>query len=98
MTATLYFFSLSRTYKTLFWTLFNYEGPENADIVVGNEHNPNVTVKHKMTEGFGYALYGAYNVVCVIVLLNMLIAMMAHSYEAIEVCCSFIFAKNLVTS
>ena len=78
-------FSLGDTYKTLFWTLFNYGDPKYADVVVGNEISKNETVKHKMTEGMGYILYGTYNVISVIVLLNMLIAMMAHSYEVIEV-------------
>ena len=78
-------FSLGDTYKTLFWTLFNYGEPKYAEVVVGNEMSKNEMVKHKMTEGMGYILYGTYNVISVIVLLNMLIAMMAHSYDAIEV-------------
>ena len=65
--------------------MFNYGKPENADIVVGNEDNHNITVKHQLTEAAGYLLYGGYNVISVIVLLNMLIAMMANSYEVIQV-------------
>ena len=65
--------------------MFNYGKPENADIVVGNEDNHNITVEHKLTEATGYLLYGGYNVISVIVLLNMLIAMMANSYEVIQV-------------
>ncbi len=77
--------SLRNTYKTLFWTLFNYGDPEFANIVVGNNHTDDKIVKHKLTEATGYFIYGAYNVVSVIVLLNMLIAMMARSYSIIEV-------------
>lgn len=40
---------------------------------------------HKFIENIGYVLYGVYNVTMVIVLLNMLIAMMNHSYQEIEV-------------
>ena len=38
-----------------------------------------------VTEDFGYIIYGAFNVAMVTVLLNMLIAMMARSYQAITV-------------
>ena len=57
-----------------------------ADVVVG--HNSSYTdnvVKHKVTEAVGYTLLGAYHLVVVIVFLNMLIAMMANSYNSIEV-------------
>ena len=52
----------------------------DADSVeVGDPYESLVTVT------VGYALFGAYNWITVIVLLNMLIAMMARSYEFIEV-------------
>ncbi len=84
------YFSLRNSYKTLFWTLFNYGDPDHADIVVDNTKVSSINgtvpvVKHKVTEGIGYLIYGTYNVLCVIVLLNMLIAMMARSYSQIEV-------------
>lgn len=40
---------------------------------------------HKFIENIGYVLYGVYNVTMVVVLLNMLIAMINHSYQEIEV-------------
>ncbi|KAL0182386.1 hypothetical protein M9458_021761, partial [Cirrhinus mrigala] len=39
---------------------------------------------HKFIENIGYVLYGVYNVTMVVVLLNMLIAMINHSYQEIE--------------
>ncbi len=65
--------------------MFNYGEPDYANIVVGNDHLNDTIVKHKITEATGYFIYGAYNVVSVVVLLNMLIAMMARSYSIIEV-------------
>lgn len=41
--------------------------------------------ENHVTEDFGYLLYGCYNVIMVTVLINMLIAMMARSYQAIAV-------------
>ncbi len=40
---------------------------------------------HKFIENIGYVLFGVYNVTMVVVLLNMLIAMINHSYQEIEV-------------
>ena len=48
-------------------------------VEIGDPYESLVTVT------VGYALFGAYNWITVIVLLNMLIAMMARSYEFIEV-------------
>ncbi|KTG44306.1 hypothetical protein cypCar_00027216 [Cyprinus carpio] len=39
---------------------------------------------HKFIENTGYVLYGVYNVIMVIVLLNMLIAMINNSFQEIE--------------
>ncbi len=39
---------------------------------------------HKFIENIGYVLFGVYNVTMVVVLLNMLIAMINHSYQEIE--------------
>ena len=39
----------------------------------------------QLTEFYGYAFFGLYHVVVLIVLVNMLIAMMARSYEVIAV-------------
>lgn len=45
----------------------------------------NKVVQHGFTELVGYNLIAAYHIVMVVVLLNMLIAIMANSYNAIEV-------------
>lgn len=43
------------------------------------------TIVMQVTEYYGYTLFAAYHIVAIIVLINMLIAMMARSYEVIAV-------------
>lgn len=44
-----------------------------------------INIDHKFIENIGYVLYGVYNIIMVIVLLNMLIAMFNSSFQEIEV-------------
>jgi hypothetical protein len=60
----------------MFWALFGLGEPE--DVTLG-------PFKNRLTEFFGYLLYGAYHISSIIVLLNMLIASMTLSYEKILV-------------
>ena len=64
--------------KTLFWGLFGLNELENLDLD-GQEG--------QLTEAVGHFLYALYLLVCVIVLLNALIAMMSSTYAIIEVSC-----------
>lgn len=43
-----------------------------------------LNIDHKFIENIGYVLYGVYNIIMVIVLLNMLIAMFNSSFQEIE--------------
>ncbi|WAR18167.1 TRPC7-like protein, partial [Mya arenaria] len=63
-----------KTFRTVFWSVFGRGGSE---VVTLGEYD------HYLTENFGYLLYGLYNVIMVTVLINMLIAMMARSYQTI---------------
>lgn len=74
---------IEESFKTLFWSIFGLS--EVISVVLKYDH--------KFIENIGYVLYGVYNVTMVIVLLNMLIAMMNHSYQEIEV-----ISKSSVTS
>ncbi|KAL3859306.1 hypothetical protein ACJMK2_009531 [Sinanodonta woodiana] len=62
------------TFRTMFWSLFGRGEPDIVKLGGYNNH---------VTEDIGYNLFGAYNIAMVIVLLNMLIAMMAQSFQAI---------------
>lgn len=81
---------MERAYKTLFWNIFNYGDVEYANMVVKG-YMKNATSgemglhTHRFNEILGYCIYGVYHITVVVVLLNMLIAMMANSYNNIEV-------------
>jgi transient receptor potential cation channel subfamily C protein 4 len=66
---------MDATFKTVFWSLFGLAEKEGVKLENYDKH---------FTEIVGYLIYGAFNIACVIVLLNMLIAMMSKSYETIE--------------
>lgn len=68
------FTTLEESFKTLFWAIF---GLSEVKSVV-------INIDHKFIENTGYVLYGVYNVIMVIVLLNMLIAMFNSSFQEIE--------------
>ncbi|XP_036450880.1 short transient receptor potential channel 7a isoform X1 [Colossoma macropomum] len=68
------FTTVEESFKTLFWSIFGLS--EVISVVLKYDH--------KFIENIGYVLYGVYNVTMVIVLLNMLIAMINHSYQEIE--------------
>ncbi|XP_041652769.1 short transient receptor potential channel 6 [Cheilinus undulatus] len=68
------FTTLEESFKTLFWAIF---GLSEVKSVV-------ITIDHKFIENTGYVLYGVYNIIMVIVLLNMLIAMFNSSFQEIE--------------
>ncbi|XP_056103852.1 short transient receptor potential channel 7a isoform X2 [Rhinichthys klamathensis goyatoka] len=68
------FTTVEESFKTLFWSIFGLS--EVISVVLKYDH--------KFIENIGYILYGVYNVTMVVVLLNMLIAMINHSYQEIE--------------
>ncbi|KAF6726294.1 Short transient receptor potential channel 6 [Oryzias melastigma] len=65
---------VEESFKTLFWAIF---GLSEVKSVV-------ININHKFIENIGYVLYGVYNIIMVIVLLNMLIAMFNSSFQEIE--------------
>uniref|UniRef100_A0A7N6A8A2 Transient receptor ion channel domain-containing protein n=1 Tax=Anabas testudineus TaxID=64144 RepID=A0A7N6A8A2_ANATE len=68
------FTTLEESFKTLFWAIF---GLSEVKSVV-------ININHKFIENTGYILYGVYNIIMVVVLLNMLIAMFNSSFQEIE--------------
>ncbi|XP_040929509.1 short transient receptor potential channel 6 isoform X2 [Betta splendens] len=67
------FTTLEESFKTLFWAIF---GLSEVKSVV-------ININHKFIENIGYVLYGVYNIIMVVVLLNMLIAMFNSSFQEI---------------
>lgn len=79
---------LFETLQSLFWSIFG----------LVSLHVTNVEPKHRFTEFVGSTMFGTYNIISLVVLLNMLIAMMNNSYQHIAVSCVaylFFFFLNL---
>ncbi|KAG7322413.1 hypothetical protein KOW79_013759 [Hemibagrus wyckioides] len=67
------FSTLFETLQSLFWSIFG----------LISLHVTNVDPKHQFTEFVGATMFGTYNIISLVVLLNMLIAMMNNSYQHI---------------
>ncbi|KAM6932781.1 short transient receptor potential channel 4-like [Lycodopsis pacificus] len=67
------FSTLFETLQSLFWSIFG----------LIPLHVTNVDPPHEFTEFVGRTMFGTYNVISLVVLLNMLIAMMNNSYQHI---------------
>lgn len=68
-------FRLFETLQSLFWSVFG----------LISLYVTNVEPEHEFTEFVGSTMFGTYNVISLVVLLNMLIAMMNNSYQHIAV-------------
>lgn len=71
----MFFPRLFETLQSLFWSIFG----------LLNLYVTNVKARHEFTEFVGATMFGTYNVISLVVLLNMLIAMMNNSYQLIAV-------------
>ncbi|KAM3857330.1 short transient receptor potential channel 5a [Diretmus argenteus] len=67
------FSTLFETLQSLFWSVFG----------LLNLYVTNVKARHEFTEFVGATMFGTYNIISLVVLLNMLIAMMNNSYQLI---------------
>lgn len=75
---------------TLYWSLYGIENLNNNDVIVPEFSvqidNETVTVynNHRPTEIIGYTLYGIASFFCIVIMLNMLIAVMTSSLSAVQ--------------
>uniref|UniRef100_A0A667Y820 Transient receptor potential cation channel subfamily C member 4 n=1 Tax=Myripristis murdjan TaxID=586833 RepID=A0A667Y820_9TELE len=67
------FSTLFETLQSLFWSVFG----------LISLYVTNVNANHEFTEFVGATMFGTYNIISLVVLLNMLIAMMNNSYQHI---------------
>uniref|UniRef100_A0A4W5N2U8 Transient receptor potential cation channel, subfamily C, member 4a n=1 Tax=Hucho hucho TaxID=62062 RepID=A0A4W5N2U8_9TELE len=72
-TISLKFVAYVKTLQSLFWSIFG----------LISLYVTNVEADHQFTEFVGATMFGTYNVISLVVLLNMLIAMMNNSYQHI---------------
>ncbi|KAJ8734114.1 hypothetical protein PYW07_014665 [Mythimna separata] len=83
------FTSFTDTLNTLFWALFCMAPLESADVVLENTRDPRSLDKfhenrHAFTERIGYFCFGCFEVISVIVVLNMLIATMSNTFQRVN--------------
>ncbi|XP_013195311.2 short transient receptor potential channel 4 [Amyelois transitella] len=83
------FTSLADTLKTLFWALFCMAPLESSDVVISNTRDIMVSEnfhgnRHEFTEFIGYFCFGCFEVISVIVVLNMLIATMSNTFQRVN--------------
>ena len=71
----MYLFSLWETIQTFVWSIFGLIDLDNFEL----------TGIKEFTRFFGLLMFGSFSVINIIVLLNLLIAMMNHSYQLISV-------------
>lgn len=84
---------LPRTLYSLFWSMFGLVNINSVEIKYPSkdQHNmyaysfPGGDHATSVVEGVGMFLFALYHVAIIIVLINMLIAMMSHSFEDIQV-------------
>ncbi|VDM65605.1 unnamed protein product, partial [Strongylus vulgaris] len=72
--ANIHLFRIADSYLTLLWSLFSITKVEDTD----------VAENHHLTQSVGRAMFIMYHCTSIIVLLNMLIAMMSHSFQTIN--------------
>ena len=77
---------MQNTYETYFWDIFGYGKENYGDIIVKFNGTTGTDVpEHNLTEFVGYLIIASYYIIAVVVLLNMLVGMMANSFNSIAV-------------
>lgn len=82
------FVTLHGSVRSLFWSLFGMTSLDAVGVVVenlpGGTKDLPIINKHNFTEAVGYTLFAVFHVLCVIILMNMLIAVMSDSFENVH--------------
>ncbi|KAF2897538.1 hypothetical protein ILUMI_08636 [Ignelater luminosus] len=81
------FVDFRSTLKTFFWALFCMSPLESADVIIenlpGETENTTIINKHTFTEAIGYIAFALFEVLTVIIILNMLIATMSNTFQRV---------------
>lgn len=81
------FVSFATTLKTFFWAILCMAPLESADVVIENlpGETPDTTIinSHEFTEAVGYIAFALFEVLIVIMILNMLIATMSATFQRV---------------
>jgi len=82
------FITVADTFKTLFWGIFCMTSLDAPNVVVGNTltatgHIDAAVESHEFTQLVGYGLFAMFEVLMVIVMMNMLIAAMSDTFQGV---------------
>ncbi|XP_060847002.1 short transient receptor potential channel 4-like [Rhopalosiphum padi] len=82
------FVTVADTFKTLFWGIFCMTSLDAPNVVVGNTVAATggvdaATQSHQFTQLMGYGLFAVFEVLMVIVMMNMLIAAMSDTFQRV---------------
>ncbi|KAJ8973595.1 hypothetical protein NQ317_010032 [Molorchus minor] len=81
------FIDFSSTLKTFFWAIFCMSPLESADVVIENlpGETPGTTIinTHDFTEAIGYIAFALFELLIVVMILNMLIATMSSTFQRV---------------
>ncbi|XP_008183081.1 short transient receptor potential channel 6-like [Acyrthosiphon pisum] len=82
------FITVADTFKTLFWGIFCMTSLEAPNVVVTNTvaatgHIDAATQSHQFTQLVGYGLFAVFEVLMVVVMMNMLIASMSDTFQGV---------------
>ena len=83
------FMTFPKTAKTLFWALFGLAPAEAPDVIISNRYANGSIWKnyeyreHSFTQTSGYIMFGMYQVIGILILLNTLIAVMSNTYQKV---------------
>ncbi|RZC42137.1 short transient receptor potential channel 4, partial [Asbolus verrucosus] len=81
------FIDFTTTLKTFFWAVFCMAPLESADVIIenlpGETENTTIINKHLFTEAVGYIAFALFEVLIVIMILNMLIATMSATFQRV---------------
>lgn len=94
------FVDFASTLKTFFWALFCMSALESADVIIenlpGETEHTTIINKHSFTEAVGYIAFALFEVLTVIMILNMLIATMSNTFQRVtdNVAIEWVFGKT----
>lgn len=81
-------FSLTTTSKTLIWAMFGMGDSEYTNVEHEDESNAYI-LRSVITANIGSVLFGVFVFSTAVVLMNLLIAMMANTFQEIQVSVPF---------
>ncbi|CAG9825081.1 unnamed protein product [Phaedon cochleariae] len=81
------FIDFSSTLKTFFWAILCMAPLESADVIIenlpGDTADSTITNSHDFTEAVGYIAFALFEVLIVVMILNMLIATMSATFQRV---------------